>query len=71
MEWFGLEGTLQTSCSNHPAVGRNPFHQSVVSKALSTLALNTAREGAATDSLSNLGQGLTTLTGKNFIIVSS
>jgi len=39
-------------------------------RALSNLALNPAREGAATASLGNLGQGLTTLTGKNFLLIS-
>jgi len=37
-------------------------------RAPSNLALSTAREGAATASLGNLGQGLTTLTGKNFLM---
>jgi len=32
--------------------------------------LNPAREGAATASLGNLGQGLTTLMGKNFFLIS-
>jgi len=36
----------------------------------SNLALNPAREGTATASLGNLGQGLTTLMGKNFILIS-
>ncbi|NXP81441.1 EVI5 protein, partial [Ramphastos sulfuratus] len=40
-------------------------------KALSNLALNTSREGAATTSLGNLFQYLTTLTGKNFLLTSS
>ena len=42
-------------------MGRDPFHQTSLLKAPSNLALNTAREGAATASLGNLGQGLTTL----------
>jgi len=39
-------------------------------RAPSNLALSTAREGAATASLGNLGQGLTTLMGKNFFLLS-
>jgi len=37
-------------------------------RALSNLDLNPAREGAATASLGNLGQGLTTLTVNNFFL---
>jgi len=33
--------------------------------------LSPAREGAATAPLGSLGQGLTTLTGKNFFLISS
>jgi len=33
--------------------------------------LNPAREGAATASLGNLGQGFTTLLGKNFFLISN
>jgi len=51
-------------------MGRDPFHQSRVLKAPSSLALNTDREGAATASLGNLGQGLTTLRVKNFFLRS-
>jgi len=51
-------------------MGRDPFHQTRVLQAPSNLALNTAREGAATASLGNLGQGLTTLKGKNFFVIS-
>jgi len=39
-----------------------------VLRAPSSLALNPAREGAATASLGKLGQGLTTLMGKNFFL---
>jgi len=45
----------------------DPFYQARVLPAPSNLALNTAREGAATASLGNLGQGLTTLTVKNSV----
>jgi len=47
---------------------RDPFPQPRVLRAPSNLALNPAREGAATASLGNLGQGLTTLSVKNFFL---
>jgi len=52
-------------------MGRDPFHQPRLLKAPSNLALNPAREGEATASLGNLGQGLTTLRVKNFFLMSS
>ena len=61
MEWFGLEETSYIIS----------FHQLRVLRAPSNLALSTAREGAATASLGNLGQCLTTLTGKNFFLMSN
>jgi len=51
-------------------MSRDIFHQPRVLPAPSNLALNPAREGAATASLGSLGQGLTTLTGKNFFPIS-
>jgi len=51
-------------------MGRAPLHQPRVLRALSNLALNTAREGAATASLGNVGQGLTALTVMNFFLIS-
>jgi len=53
-----------------PAMGRDIFHQPRLLRAPSNMALNTAREGAATASLGNLGQCLTTLMGKNFFPIS-
>jgi len=52
-------------------MGRDIFHQTRLLKAPSSLALNTAREGAATASLSSLGQGLITLRVKNFFFLSN
>jgi len=52
-------------------MGRDPFHQTRLLKALSNLALNTSREGAATASLGNLCQALTTFMVKNFFLVSN
>jgi len=52
-------------------MGRDTFHQIRVLKALSNPALNTARERAATASLGNLCQGLTTLTVKDFFLKSN
>jgi len=51
-------------------MSRDVFLQTRVLRAPSNLALNPAREGAATASLGNLGQGLTTLMGKNFFLRS-
>jgi len=50
-------------------MGRDTFHQTRLLRAPSNLALNTAREAAATESLGNLGQGLTTLRVKNFFLL--
>jgi len=47
-------------------MGKDTFHQTSLLRALSNPALNTAREGAATD---NLCQGLTTLKVKNFFLI--
>jgi len=52
-------------------VGRDTFHQTRLLKAPSNLALNTSREGAATASLVNLCQGLTTLTVRNFFLIAN
>jgi len=49
-------------------MGRDPFHQPRVLKAPSSLALNSAREWAATAPLGSLGQGLNTLRVKNFFL---
>jgi len=54
-----------------PATSRDIFHQPRVLRAPSNLALNPAREGASTASLGSLGQGLTTLTEKDFFLISS
>uniref|UniRef100_A0A8V5G4Q3 Uncharacterized protein n=1 Tax=Melopsittacus undulatus TaxID=13146 RepID=A0A8V5G4Q3_MELUD len=51
-----------------PAMGRDTFHWSSLLQApVSNLALNTARDGAATASLGTLCQRLSTLTGKKVI----
>jgi len=52
-------------------MGRDTFHQTRLLRASSSLALNTAREGAATVSLGNLFQCLATLTEKNFFLISN
>jgi len=54
-----------------PAISRDIFHQTRLLRAPSNLAFNTAREGAATVSLGSLGQGLTTVMGKNFFLISN
>jgi len=50
---------------------RDAFYYTRLLKAPSNLALNTAREGAATASLGNMCQGLTTLRVKNFFLISN
>ena len=50
---------------------RDTFYQTRLLRPPSNLALNAAREGAATASLGNLGQGLTTLTVKTFFLMSN
>jgi len=52
-------------------VSRDPFHLPRLLRAPSNLALNPAREEAATASLGNLCQCLTTLRVKNFFLISS
>jgi len=52
-------------------MSRDIFHQPWLLRAPFSLALNTAREGAATASLGNLGQCLTTLMVKNFFLISN
>jgi len=47
---LGWKGPYSSHHSKPPAVGRDPFHQPRVLKAPSSLALNPAREGAATAS---------------------
>ena len=63
--WFGLEGALKIILF-HPAISRDIFPQPRVLRAPSSLASSPTREGAATASPGNLGQGFTTLMGKNF-----
>jgi len=70
-EWFGLEGTIRSSGSNSPAKSRGIFQETRLLRAPSNLALNTAREGAATTPLGSLCQCFTTLMVKNFILISN
>ena len=70
VEWFGLEGPLRSPSSN-PAIGRDTSFQTRLLTVPSSLALNVYREGASTASLGNLLQCLTTLTVKNFFLISS
>jgi len=51
-------------------MSRDILPQPRVLRAPSNLALSTAREGAATASLGSLGQGLNTLMGKKFFLIS-
>jgi len=67
IERFGLEGTLQTMQFQPPWHGQGPLppDQTRLVRVLSNLALNPAREGAATASRGSL----TTLTVKNFFLI--
>jgi len=67
---LGWKGPQRSSGSNPPAISRDPFHQPRVLRAPSSLALDISSDGAATASLGSLGQGLTTLMGKNFFLIS-
>ena len=49
-------------------MGRDTFHCPRVLQAMSSLALDTARDGAATAALGSLCQGLTILPGNNFLL---
>jgi len=66
--WVGRDLT------DHPvliaATGRDILHQPGVLRAPSNLTWDVPRDGASTTALGNLGQGLTTLTGKNFFLIS-
>jgi len=52
-------------------MSRDIFHQTRLLRAPSNLALNSARERAATTSLGKLVQCFTTLMGKNFFPISN
>jgi len=52
-------------------MGRDTFHYTRYLKAPSSLAFNTSREGSFTTSLGNLFHYLTTLTEKNFFLISN
>jgi len=68
MVWVGRD--LTDHPVPPPAMGRDPFPQPRVLPAPSSLALSPARERAATASQGSLGQGLTTLMGKNFCLIA-
>jgi len=70
-EWFGLEGTFKGHLVQPSAISRDIFNWIRLLRALSSLTLNVSRDGASTTSLGNLGQCLTTLSVKNFSLLSS
>ena len=63
MVWVGRD--LTDHLLPPPTLGKDPFPQPRVLRAPSSLALNPAREGAATAPLGSLDQGLATLRGKS------
>jgi len=69
-EWFGLEGTLKIIWFQPRCHGQGHLPPDQIAQSSIQPGLDTAREGAATASLGNLGQGLTTLMVKNFFPIS-
>ena len=69
MLWVGRD--LEDPSVPPPCHGQGPLPPAQGAPSPDNLALNPAREGAATASLGSLGQGLTTLTGKNFFLISN
>ncbi|TRZ20602.1 hypothetical protein HGM15179_006499 [Zosterops borbonicus] len=69
IEQFVLKEILKTISFHPPAMGRDTFCYPRVLQAPSDLALDTARDEAATASLGTLCQDLTTSTGKNFFLL--
>ena len=68
---LGWEGPFKDHLVQPLAMGKDTFHQTRLLRAPSSLALNAARERAATASLGNLCQGLTPLIVKNFFRMSN
>ena len=71
MEWLGLEGTSKDHLVQPLVKSRDIFTWIRLLRAPSDLAWNGSRDGASPTSLGNLGQGFTTLTVKNFFLISS
>jgi len=67
--WVGRD--LRDHPAHPPAMGRDISRQPRVLRAPSSLALNPAREGAATAPLGSPGQSLATLIVKHFFHVSN
>jgi len=66
-----LDGTLKAIWFNSPAMKRDTYSYIRVLRAPSSLTLSASRDGASTTSLGNLFQCLTTLTVKDFFLISS
>jgi len=69
-EWFGLERTFKGYLVHPPAMSRDICNQIRLLRAPSNLAWNVSRDGASPTSLGNLCQGFTTLSIKNFFLIS-
>ena len=65
------KGTLKLIQPNPPAMSRDIFNHIKMLRAPSNLALSVSRAGASPTSLGNLCQGFTTLSMKNFFLISS
>jgi len=75
IECFGLEGTFRghpahPPCSEQGLLQLHIRHNVRLFRAPSNLALNDSKDGASATSLSNLGQCFTTLSVKNFFLLS-
>ena len=70
IEWPGLKRTTMITCFQPPAMCRVTNHQTRLSRATSSLALNASRDGASTASLSNLFRYVTTFHVENFLLIS-
>jgi len=68
---LGWERTSEGHPVQPTAMGRDIFSWVRLLRAPSILTLNVPRDGASPTSLSNLGQGFSTLVTKNFSLVSS
>lgn len=69
-ECFVLEGTLNVILCQAPGMDRDTFYQARLLRVLSSLALSTFMDGAATASL-DLCQALTLLTVNNLFLISN
>jgi len=68
---LGWKGPFKAISSNPPAISRDIFNWIGLLRAPSNMAWDVSRDGASPTSLHNLCQGFTTLSVKNFFLISS